>query len=181
MDNIRYFRMRGADGEPASKLIFGEVSDENEKTMKIRGMYLNFNNRPVEQTEEDVVPSQGDVTFEPFSPVGDQVQTITIPLSRIAEEYHEMPAHFAHLLMTVHAGESMNAKRREKLLSMRVPNRSAATPEEALAAIAQYAQEHGHLPEVFGSGDVSFNMHQGIEAGNFKTVETSPYREEVQA
>ena len=179
MDNIRYFRLRGADGEPAGKIIFGEVSNETDKSMKVRGMYLNFNSRPLDQTEEDVFPSQGDVTFEPFSPVGDQVQTITIPMSRIFEEYHEMPAHLAHLLITVHDGESRNAKRREKLLSMRVPNRAAATPEEALAAIAQYAQEHGHLPEVFGSGDVSFNMHQGIEAGNFRTVETSPYRQDT--
>lgn len=178
--DIRYFRMRGADGQPANKIIFGEVSEENEKTMKIKGMYLNFNSRPVEQTEEDVVPSQGDVTLEPFSPVGDQVQTITIPMARIAEEYHEMPPQFAHTLMTIHAGESMNARRREQLLSYRVPNRSAATPEEALASIAQYVHEHGKLPEIFGSGDVNFNMHQGIEAGNFRTVETSPYRPETQ-
>lgn len=178
--DIRYFRMKNAQGEPGNKIMFGEVLEESEKTLKIRGMYLAFVSQRIDQTEEDVVPSTGGTRLEPFSPVGDQVQVITIPTSRIAEEYHDMPAVFAHSLSTIYASEQMNNMRREKLLSMKVPNRPAASAEEAFAPLAKYIAQFGKLPETFGNSEVSMFMPQGIEAGNYKTVETSPYREAAQ-
>lgn len=180
-DKMRYFRLFGMNGEPANKIMFGEVQEETETHISISGMYLVFTEQAVDPIEEDIVPSKCAAHMEPFSPVGNKVQTMTIPKSRIAEEFTEMPAQFAHAMAAIYAGEALNAKMRDKALSMPVPTRAAQTPEEALAMVAQYLHEHGELPQSSAdAGSTSIFQSMGIEAGVFKSNPTSPYREENQ-
>jgi hypothetical protein len=172
MDNtIRFFKTAGD-----SKIIFGEVVDETDNFYKIRGMYLVYRHEEFEASNDKETPYGVNATTQPFSPVGPQIQTISYPKSRIEMEFLDMPPVFANTLIRTYAAEQQNAKIREKLLAMPTPTRNAANPEEALAKIAQFVKKEGKLP-IANTPMTTHDSPQGVTAGVFNVLQTSPYRE----
>ena len=51
------------------------------------------------------------------------------------------------------------------------------SPEEAMEEVKRYAEEHGRLPAPEQwSAELSLNSPKMLEAGNWETLEKSPYR-----
>ena len=166
------------------RIAYGTVEFEDDKYMRIRGMYIVQTEHDVETGDAEVSASSVKVSLEPFSMVGSQVQVMTFPKDTVViGELAEIPEHIIRALSTTYASEARNAQRRDALLSRNIAGGTDMSPEDVLAGVAQHMRDNDNRLPGYGSGATEFtaDVPTNIIASSFKNVPTSPYHAEESA
>lgn len=166
------------------KIAYGTVEFEDDKYIRIRGMYIVQTELDVETGDEEVSASSVTVGLAPFSLVGSQVQVMTFPKDTvIIGELVEIPEHIIRALSTTYAAEARNTLRRDALLARNIAGGTDMSPEDVLAGVAQYMHDNENRLPGYGSGATEFTADgpTNVIASSFKNVPTSPYHDEEAA
>lgn len=156
----------------SKKVAVGFV-EELERVYRIEGFYLEM--EVTEQMSGAADSMRSKIVYKAFSPIGGLVTSLDIPKDRV-EGFQNLPQGLEHNLQFALSAEIKNIERKRELLARPIPGRTGMTPEDWLASIAQHIERTGELPK----GEYAVRDHL-VTGGVFKTVPTSPYREQSES
>lgn len=144
--------------------------EELERVYRVEGFYIEMEAQ--EQMSGGAGTVRGKLSYRAFSPVGGLVSTLDIPKDRV-EGFQHLPAGVEHNMRYMLDAEVRNTERKRQLLARQIPGRTGISPEDYLAANAQFIEKNGKLP--VGAHAAKDGI---INGGTFDVVPTSPYRSE---